>query len=109
MKRRNGAGSSAKRTSSRNDCPASNVRSKTMTSTRRRFLHLTAGAATLPLVERTAFAQSYPSRPVRIIVPFAAGGGTDITARVIGQWLSERMGQQFVIENPPGGGAHIGT
>src|SRR5262249_18396175 len=55
------------------------------------------------------WAQTYPSRPVRLIVPFAAGGGTDITARVMGQWLSERLGQQFVIDNRPGGGTNIGT
>ena len=76
---------------------------------RRQFMHLAAGAAALPVVSRTARAQAYPSRPVRIIVPFAAGGGTDITARVIAQWLSERLGQQFVVENRPGGGTNIGT
>src|SRR5215468_274828 len=76
---------------------------------RRKFLHLAASAAILPLGARIAQAQAYPSRPVRIIVPFAAGGGTDITARVIGQWLSDRLGQQFVIENRPGGGTNIGT
>ena len=76
---------------------------------RRRFLHLAAGAAALPAISRIARAQAYPSRPVRIIVPFAAGGGTDITARLIGQWLSDRLGQQFVIENRPGAGTDIGT
>src|SRR5438477_9885904 len=76
---------------------------------RRQFLHLAAGAAVLSTASRFAWAQTYPSRPVRIIVPFAAGGGTDITARVIAQWLSERLGQQFVIENRPGGGTNIGT
>ncbi len=76
---------------------------------RRQFLHLAAGAAALPAVSRNARAQAYPSRPVRIIVPFAAGGGTDITARLIGQWLSDRLGQQFVIENRPGAGTNIGT
>jgi tripartite-type tricarboxylate transporter receptor subunit TctC len=76
---------------------------------RRNFLHLAAGAAALPAVARIATAQSYPTRPVRLIVPFAAGGGTDITARVMGQWLSERLGQQFVIDNRPGGGTNIGT
>src|SRR5262245_29372993 len=76
---------------------------------RRNFLHLAAGAAALPAVSRFAFAQAYPSRPVRIIVPFAPAGASDITARLIGQWLSERLGQQFVIENRPGGGGNIGT
>jgi tripartite-type tricarboxylate transporter receptor subunit TctC len=76
---------------------------------RRRFLHLAAGAAALPAVSSIARAQSYPSRPVRIIVGVAAGGGTDIVGRLIGQWLSERLGQQFVIENRPGAGTTIGT
>jgi tripartite-type tricarboxylate transporter receptor subunit TctC len=76
---------------------------------RRQFLHLAAGAAALSFVSRPATAQAYPSRPVRLIVPVAAGGGTDITARLIGQWLSERLGQQFIVENRPGAGATIGT
>src|SRR5215468_12564667 len=76
---------------------------------RRQFLRLAAGVAAMPVVARNARAQAYPTRPVRIIVPFAAGGGTDITARVIGQWLSDHMGQQFIIENRPGGGTNIGT
>src|SRR3954449_4948589 len=76
---------------------------------RRRFLHLAAGAAALPAVSRIASAQTYPTRQVRIIVPFAPGGSTDITARLIGQWLSERLGQQFVVENRPGAGSSIGT
>jgi tripartite-type tricarboxylate transporter receptor subunit TctC len=76
---------------------------------RRRFLHLAAGTAALPAVARLAWAQSYPSRPVRLIVPFGPGGGTDIVARLIGQWLSERLGQQFVIENRPGAGGNLGT
>jgi tripartite-type tricarboxylate transporter receptor subunit TctC len=76
---------------------------------RRNFLHLAAGAAALPTVSRFAWAQAYPSRPVRIIVAFAPGGATDIMARLIGQWLSERLGQQFVIENRPGAGGNVGT
>jgi tripartite-type tricarboxylate transporter receptor subunit TctC len=76
---------------------------------RRNFLHLLAGAAALPAVSRIAWAQAYPTRPVRIIVGFAAGGPADILARLMGQWLSERLGQPFVIENRPGGGGNIGT
>jgi tripartite-type tricarboxylate transporter receptor subunit TctC len=76
---------------------------------RRRFLHLAAGAAALPAVSSIARAQRDPSRPVRIIVGVAAGGATDIVGRLIGQWLSERLGQQFVIENRPGAGTTIGT
>jgi len=76
---------------------------------RRRFLHLAAGAAVLPAISRVAHAQAYPSRPVRIIVPFGSAGTTDIVARLIGQWLSEHLGQQFVVENRPGGAGNIGT
>jgi tripartite-type tricarboxylate transporter receptor subunit TctC len=76
---------------------------------RRRFLHLAAGAAALPAVSHIARAQSYPSRPVRMIVPFGPAGTTDIVARLIGQWLSEHLGQQFVVENRPGGAGNIGT
>ena len=76
---------------------------------RRTFLHLTAGAAALPAFSRIAWAQAYPSRPVRLIVPVAPGGAIDILARLMGQWLSERLGQQFVIDNRPGGGLNIGT
>src|SRR6516162_8724571 len=76
---------------------------------RRQFLHLAAGAAALPAVSRFAWAQAYPSRPVRLIAPVAPAGATDILARLMGQWLSERLGQSFVIENRPGGGNNIGT
>src|SRR5207245_4636221 len=76
---------------------------------RRKFLHLAAGAASLPAISCLARAQAYPSRPVRLIVPFGPAGATDITARLIGQWLSERLGQQFVIENRPGAGSNIAT
>jgi tripartite-type tricarboxylate transporter receptor subunit TctC len=76
---------------------------------RRRFLHLAAGAAALPAVSRIARAQTFPSRPVHLIVGYAPGGGTDITARLMGQWLSERLGHPFVIENRPGAGGNIGT
>ena len=75
---------------------------------RRRFLHLAASAAVLP-ASHIAWAQAYPTRPVRIIVGFAAGGSTDILARLIGQWLSERLGRQFIIENRPGAGTTIAT
>jgi tripartite-type tricarboxylate transporter receptor subunit TctC len=76
---------------------------------RRTFLHLAAGAAALPVVSRIAMAQAYPSRPVRLVVPFGSAGATDITARLVGQWLSERLGQPFIIENRPGAGGNVGT
>jgi tripartite-type tricarboxylate transporter receptor subunit TctC len=76
---------------------------------RRNFLHLAAGAAALPALAHVAVAQTYPSRPVRMIVPFAPGGTSDILARLMGQWLSERLGQPFVIENRPGANSNIGT
>ena len=78
-----------------------------MTLHRRRFLHLSAGAAALPVCARLARAQAYPSRPVRLIVGFPAGSAADISGRQMGQWLSERLGQPFVIENRPGAGSNI--
>src|ERR1700683_4961890 len=80
-----------------------------MTIPRRQFLHLAAGAAALPAMSRFARAQTYPTRPVRIVVAAAAGGPTDLVARLIGQWLSERLGQQFLVENRAGGSNNIGT
>ena len=76
---------------------------------RRQFLHLAAGAAALPITARIALALDYPVRPVRIVVGFAPAGGTDIIGRLVGQWLSEQLGQQFVIENRPGAASNIGT
>jgi tripartite-type tricarboxylate transporter receptor subunit TctC len=76
---------------------------------RRQFLHLAAGAAALPALSRFAWAQAYPARPVRIIVGFGAASGADILARLMGQWLSERLGQQFIIENRTGGGTNVAT
>src|SRR5262249_430347 len=76
---------------------------------RRTLLYLVAGAVALPAWSQSAWAQVYPSRPVRIISGAPAGGGMDIVARLIGQWLSERLGQQFIIENRPGAGTNIAT
>src|SRR4051794_20981164 len=80
-----------------------------MKRSRRQFLRLAAGAASLPAVSGTAWAQAYPSRPVRIMVPQSAGSGTDTAARLLGHWLSERIGQPFTIENQPGAGGNIAT
>jgi tripartite-type tricarboxylate transporter receptor subunit TctC len=76
---------------------------------RRKFLRLAAGTAAVPVASHFAWAQTYPSRPVRIIAGFAPGGFTDTTARLIGNWLSERVGQQFFVENRPGAGGNIAT
>jgi len=84
------------------------IQRSTFSSHRRRFLRLAAGAAALPAVSRFAWAQAYPTRPVRIIVPLAPAGTVDIIARMMGQWLSERLGQQFVIENRTGAGTTLG-
>jgi tripartite-type tricarboxylate transporter receptor subunit TctC len=83
------------------------MREDSMGRTRRRFLQLATSAATLPALARVALAQAYPSRPVRLVVGFAAGGTQDVIARPIGQWLSERLGQQVVIENRPGASSNI--
>jgi tripartite-type tricarboxylate transporter receptor subunit TctC len=80
-----------------------------MTICRRRFLHLTTGAVAMPAVSRVAWADTFPSRPVHLVVFYAAGGGNDIIARLLGQWLSQRLGQSFIIENRPGGGGNTGT
>src|SRR5258708_37469299 len=76
---------------------------------RRQLLHLAAGAAALPALSRMSWAQTYPSRPVRLFIGFSAGGGADIVGRLIGQWLQERLGQPVVIENRPGAGTNVAT
>src|SRR5215471_5700722 len=89
---------------------ACSIRGRTpMKLPRRNFLHLAAGAAALPALSRIARAQAYPSRPVRVIVTVAPGGAPDIIARLIGQWLSERLGQPIVVDNRPGGNGNVGT
>src|SRR5690349_20396505 len=80
-----------------------------MKPSRRSFLHLVAGAAGVAAAPRGALAQSWPTRPVKLVVGFAAGGSTDITARIIGQWLHERLGQPFIIDNRPGAATNIAT
>jgi tripartite-type tricarboxylate transporter receptor subunit TctC len=80
-----------------------------MTLLRRQFLHMAAGAVALPAASRVAWAETYPSQPVRVIVGFAGGGPNDILARLIGQWLARRLGHPFVIENRPGAGSNIAT
>src|SRR5215471_12439320 len=102
---RNGGRFSRRRTSKGNNCPY--FRSDAVKLPRRTFLHLAAGATALAAASRVATAQGYPSRPVRLVVGFAAGSTTDILARLMGQWLSERLGQQFVIENRPGAAGNI--
>src|SRR5262249_18459051 len=88
----------------RHNCPQDVMRLP-----RRKLLHPATGMAALPMLSRLADAQTYPARPVRIVAAFAAGGGVDITARLIGQWLSDRLGQSFVVDNRPGAGGNIGT
>src|SRR6201987_1579708 len=80
-----------------------------MNLSRRRFLHLASGAIALPASSRLARAQTWPSRPVRLIIGYTPGGSADLTARLMGQWLSEKLGQSFVVENRPGGGTNIAT
>src|SRR5262245_57982035 len=90
-----------------NSCSPAAQDGKTMKLARRQFLHQAAAAAVLPAVSCVARAQTYPTRPARIIVGFPAGGGGDIIARLMGQWLSERLGQPFIVENRPGAGGNI--
>jgi tripartite-type tricarboxylate transporter receptor subunit TctC len=91
------------------DEPSAKVQGGIMKFPRRQFLHLAAGAAVLPAVSKIAKAQTYPTRPVRLIIGYTPGGSADLTARLMGQWLSERLGQSFVVENRPGGGTNIAT
>jgi tripartite-type tricarboxylate transporter receptor subunit TctC len=80
-----------------------------MTLRRRKFMQLAAAVASAPILPRAASALDYPTRPVKIVAGFAAGGGVDITARLIGQWLTDHLGQSFVTENRPGAGGNVGT
>src|SRR5262245_19086740 len=89
--------------------PHGNERRLVTQHPRRRILSLAAGACALPAVSRITWAQAYPTRPVRLIVPSAPGGGFDIAGRLMGQWLSERLGRPFVVENLPGAGGTIGS
>jgi tripartite-type tricarboxylate transporter receptor subunit TctC len=91
------------------DASARDQRAIAMNLPRRRFLHLFAGAAAIPATSRIVTAQGFPSWPVRVVVPTAAGGAADILARLMGQRLSDRLGQQVVIDNRPGGGSNVGT
>src|SRR5262245_19597032 len=83
--------------------------SRAMNRPRRTFLQLAAGVVALPAITRLASAQPYPTHPVRIMVGFAAGGGSDILSRLIGQWLSERLGQSFIVENRTGAASNLAT
>src|SRR6266446_6044650 len=91
------------------NAPRSSERRLVTQHPRRRILSLAAGAAVMPAVSRIAWAQAYPTRPVRIVVGYPAGGALDIVARIMGQWLSERLGRQFIVENRPGAGTNIAT
>src|SRR5215470_3362265 len=108
---RSGGRSSRPRTSRENKSGSSlSISGKNhMKLPRRNFLYLAAGAAALPAASRIARAQVYPSRPVRLILGYAPGGAPDIVARLIGEWLSQRFGQPFIIENRPGGASNVGT
>src|SRR5215467_4569152 len=112
-RRSTNGGRSSRRPASRAADPPTGIAciqgGKVMKFPRRGFLRLAAGAAALPAVSRLASAQSYPSRPVRLIIGYTPGGSADITARLIAQWLSERLGQQFVVESRPGAGTNLAT